>query len=135
MLRCTFGDTVAQVGDVLHLECVVSSKTDVRARWLKDGVELTDSRHHHIGQLMDGTCSLLVTSLGRADAGRYTCQVSNKFGHVAGACVVVSGTESETELLRGELDDTFHPGPPAAAPPLPHERPGGGLGRGDLLQR
>uniref|UniRef100_A0A4W2F8X8 Obscurin n=1 Tax=Bos indicus x Bos taurus TaxID=30522 RepID=A0A4W2F8X8_BOBOX len=109
VLRCTFGDTVAQVGDVLHLECVVSSKTDVRARWLKDGVELTDSRHHHIDQLADGTCSLLVTSLGRADAGRYTCQVSNKFGHVAhSATVVVSGTESENESSSGgELDDTF----------------------------
>uniref|UniRef100_A0A480QN34 non-specific serine/threonine protein kinase n=1 Tax=Sus scrofa TaxID=9823 RepID=A0A480QN34_PIG len=105
----TFGDTVAQVGDVLHLECVVSSKTDVRAHWLKDGVELTDGRHHHIDQLGDGTCSLLVTSLGQADAGRYTCQVSNKFGRVAhSACVVVSGTESETESSSGgELDDTF----------------------------
>ncbi|XP_055284683.1 obscurin isoform X21 [Moschus berezovskii] len=109
VLRCAFGDTVAQVGDVLHLECVVSSKTDVRACWLKDGVELTDSRHHHIDQLADGTCSLLVTSLGRADAGRYTCQVSNKFGRVAhSASVVVSGTESENENSSGgELDDTF----------------------------
>ncbi|XP_065729549.1 obscurin [Phocoena phocoena] len=105
----TFGDTVAQVGDVLHLECVVSSKTDVRAHWLKDGEQLTDGRHHHIDQLGDGTCSLLVTSLGRADAGHYTCQVSNKFGRVAhSACVVVSGMESETESSSGsELDDTF----------------------------
>ncbi|XP_067588587.1 obscurin isoform X30 [Pseudorca crassidens] len=105
----TFGDTVAQVGDVLRLECVVSSKTDVHAHWLKDGVQLTDGRHHHIDQLGDGTCSLLVTSLGRADAGHYTCQVSNKFGRVAhSACVVVSGMESETESSSGsELDDNF----------------------------
>lgn len=105
----TFGDTEAQVGDVLRLECVVSSKADVRARWLKDGVELTDGRHHHIDQLADGTCSLLVTGLGRADAGRYTCQVSSKFGHVAhSACVTVSGTESEAESSSGgELDDAF----------------------------
>ncbi|XP_049564272.1 obscurin isoform X2 [Orcinus orca] len=105
----TFGDTVAQVGDVLRLECVVSSKTDVRAHWLKDGVQLTDGRHHHIDQLGDGTCSLLVTSLGRADAGHYTCQVSNKFGRVAhSAYVVVSGMESETESSSGsELDDNF----------------------------
>ncbi|XP_043440422.1 obscurin isoform X37 [Prionailurus bengalensis] len=105
----TFGDTEAQVGDVLRLECVVSSKADVCARWLKDGVELTDGRHHHIDQLGDGTCCLLVTGLGRADAGRYTCQVSSKFGHVAhSACVVVSGTESEAESSSGgELDDAF----------------------------
>ncbi|XP_030895263.1 obscurin [Leptonychotes weddellii] len=105
----TFGDTEAQVGDVLRLECVVSSKVDVRARWLKDGMELTDGRHHHIDQLADGTCSLLVPGLGRADAGRYTCQVSSKFGHVAhSACVVVSGTESEAESSSGgELDEAF----------------------------
>ncbi|XP_042525465.1 obscurin [Dipodomys spectabilis] len=105
----TFGDTEAQVGDVLRLECVVASKADVRACWLKDGVELTDGRHHHIDQLGDGTCSLLVTGLGPADTGRYTCRVSNKFGHVShSACVVVSGTESEAESSSGgELDDAF----------------------------
>ncbi|KAM4869513.1 LOW QUALITY PROTEIN: obscurin-like [Urocitellus parryii] len=106
----TFGDTEAQVGDALRLECVVASKADVRACWLKDGVELTDGRHHHIDQLADGTCTLLVTGLGRADTGRYTCQVSNKFGCVShNACVVVSGTESEAESSSGgELDDAFH---------------------------
>ncbi|XP_048212692.1 obscurin isoform X13 [Perognathus longimembris pacificus] len=105
----TFGDTEAQVGDALRLECVVTSKADVRACWLKDGMELTDGRHHHIDQLGDGTCSLLVTGLGPADTGRYTCKVSNKFGHVShSACVVVSGTESEAESSSGgELDDAF----------------------------
>ncbi|XP_063563614.1 obscurin isoform X36 [Gorilla gorilla gorilla] len=109
MFSHTFGDTEAQVGDALRLECVVASKADVRARWLKDGVELTDGRHHHIDQLGDGTCSLLITGLGRADAGCYTCQVSNKFGQVAhSACVVVSGSESEAESSSGgELDDAF----------------------------
>lgn len=105
----TFGDTEAQVGDALRLECVVASKADVRASWLKDGIELTDGRHYHIDQLRDGTCSLLVTGLGRADTGHYTCQVSTKFGCVShSACVVVSGTESEAESSSGgELDDAF----------------------------
>lgn len=105
----TFGDTEAQVGDVLRLECVVSSKADMRACWLKDGIELTDGRHYHIDQLTDGTCSLLVTGLGPSDTGRYTCQVSSKFGRVShSACVVVSGTESEAESSSGgELDDAF----------------------------
>eukprot|EP00074_Homo_sapiens_P083403 XP_016857962.1 obscurin isoform X37 [Homo sapiens] len=109
MFSHTFGDTEAQVGDALRLECVVASKADVRARWLKDGVELTDGRHHHIDQLGDGTCSLLITGLDRADAGCYTCQVSNKFGQVThSACVVVSGSESEAESSSGgELDDAF----------------------------
>lgn len=105
----TFGDTEAQTGDVLRLECVVASKADMRACWLKDGVELMDGRHYHIDQLKDGTCSLLVTGLGPTDTGRYTCQVSTKFGRVShSACVVVSGTESEAESSSGgELDDAF----------------------------
>nr|XP_042140021.1 obscurin isoform X19 [Peromyscus maniculatus bairdii] len=105
----TFGDTEAQAGDVLRLECVVASKADMRACWLKDGKELTDGRHYHIDQLKDGTCSLLVTGLGPTDTGRYTCQVSTKFGRVShSACVVVSGTESEAESSSGgELDDAF----------------------------
>ncbi|XP_059126628.1 obscurin [Peromyscus eremicus] len=105
----TFGDTEAQAGDVLRLECVVASKADMRACWLKDGMELTDGRHYHIDQLKDGTCSLLVTGLGPTDTGRYTCQVSTKFGRVShSACVVVSGTESEAESSSGgELDDAF----------------------------
>ncbi|XP_033053404.1 obscurin isoform X42 [Trachypithecus francoisi] len=109
MFSHAFGDTEAQVGDALRLECVVASKADVQACWLKDGVELTDGRHHHIDQLGDGTCSLLITGLDHADAGHYTCQVSNKFGQVAhSACVVVSGTESEAESSSGgELDDAF----------------------------
>lgn len=105
----TFGDTEAQVGDVLRLECVLATKADMRACWLKDGIELTDGRHYHIDQLKDGTCSLLVTGLGPTDSGRYTCQVSTKFGRVShSACVVVSGTESEAESSSGgELDDAF----------------------------
>lgn len=109
MFRSTFGDTEAQVGDTLRLECVVSSKADVQARWLKDGVELTDGRHHHIDQLRDGTCSLLVAGVGHDDAGCYTCQVSSKFGcTVHSAHVAVSGTESEAESSSGgEVDDAF----------------------------
>ncbi|XP_033623906.1 obscurin isoform X2 [Fukomys damarensis] len=105
----TFGDTEAQVGDALRLECVVASKADVQACWLKDGVELTDGRHYHMDQLGDGTCSLLVTGLGHVDAGRYTCRVSSRFGQVShSACVVVSGTESEAESSSGtELDEAF----------------------------
>ncbi|CAO2643307.1 Obscn [Lemmus lemmus] len=105
----TFGDTEAQTGDVLRLECVVANKADMQACWLKDGVELADGRHYHIDQLNDGTCSLLITGLGPTDTGRYTCQVSTKLSCVShSACVVVSGTESEAESSSGgELDDAF----------------------------
>uniref|UniRef100_A0A8C5TXW8 Ig-like domain-containing protein n=1 Tax=Malurus cyaneus samueli TaxID=2593467 RepID=A0A8C5TXW8_9PASS len=63
----TFKDFSGEPGSTLHLECVAHSKTDMNVRWLKDGKD-------------DGTCSLIITGLDRKDAGKYTCEASNKFG-------------------------------------------------------
>uniref|UniRef100_A0A7N4PFA3 non-specific serine/threonine protein kinase n=1 Tax=Sarcophilus harrisii TaxID=9305 RepID=A0A7N4PFA3_SARHA len=113
--RDTFRDVVVEAGGSLHLECVAVSKTDMRTCWLKDGVELTDGRHYHIDSYGDGTCSLLVTGLEARDAGRYTCQVTNKFGRISHSAqvsvtgaAVTSGAESEAESSSGsEVDDAF----------------------------
>ncbi|XP_077160177.1 obscurin isoform X7 [Paroedura picta] len=120
----TFKDFSGELGGNLHLECVAQSKTDMVVRWLKDGDEILDGRHYHIDNYSDGTCSLIITGLEMNDVGRYTCEVSNKFGKVShGAKVKVSApplvpqrkhkpartpAESETESSSGsELDDAF----------------------------
>lgn len=120
----TFKDFSGEPGSTLHLECVAHSKTDMKVRWLKDGEELSDGRYYHIDNYSDGTCSLIITGLDRKDAGKYTCEASNKFGKVSHSAKVVIGTEepqvlrkekqvkpstdSETESSSGsELDDAF----------------------------
>uniref|UniRef100_A0A803VK92 Obscurin, cytoskeletal calmodulin and titin-interacting RhoGEF n=1 Tax=Ficedula albicollis TaxID=59894 RepID=A0A803VK92_FICAL len=105
----TFKDFSGEPGSTLHLECVAHSKTDMKVRWLKDGKELSDGRYYHIDSYSDGTCSLIIAGLDRKDAGRYTCEASNKFGKVShSAQVVVGSTDSETESSSGsELDDAF----------------------------
>ncbi|XP_010016327.1 PREDICTED: obscurin-like, partial [Nestor notabilis] len=120
----TFKDFSGEPGSTLHLECVAHSKTDMKVRWLKDGEELSDGRYYHIDNYTDGTCSLIITGLDRKDAGKYTCEASNKFGKVShSAKVVIStqephvlhkeeqvkhSTDSETESSSGsELDDAF----------------------------
>ncbi|XP_010182934.1 PREDICTED: obscurin-like, partial [Mesitornis unicolor] len=120
----TFKDFSGEPGSTLHLECVAHSKTDMKVRWLKDGQELSDGRYYHIDNYSDGTCSLIITGLDRKDAGKYTCEASNKFGKVSHSAKVVIGaeepqvlhkekqvkpsTDSETESSSGsDLDDAF----------------------------
>ncbi|XP_050565252.1 LOW QUALITY PROTEIN: obscurin [Cygnus atratus] len=105
----TFRDFCGEPGSTLHLECMAHSKTDMKVRWLKDGEELSDGRYYHIDNYSDGTCSLIITGLDRKDAGKYTCEVSNKFGKVSHSAKVVIGTqEPQTESSSGsELDDAF----------------------------
>ncbi|XP_021244944.1 obscurin isoform X10 [Numida meleagris] len=120
----TFKDFSGEPGSTLHLECVAHSKSDMKVRWLKDGEELSDGRHYHIDNYSDGTCSLIITGLDREDAGKYTCEASNRFGKVSHSAKVVIGTEepqalpkekrikqstdSETESSSGsDLDDAF----------------------------
>ncbi|GAB0185061.1 obscurin [Grus japonensis] len=120
----TFKDFSGEPGSTLHLECVAHSKTDMKVRWLKDGEELSDGRYYHIDNYSDGTCSLIITGLDMKDAGKYTCEASNKFGKVSHSAKVVVGTQepqavhkekqvkqstdSETESSSGsELDDAF----------------------------
>uniref|UniRef100_A0A672TQ42 Obscurin n=1 Tax=Strigops habroptila TaxID=2489341 RepID=A0A672TQ42_STRHB len=105
----TFKDFSGEPGSTLHLECVAHSKSDMKVRWLKDGEELSDGRYYHIDNYTDGTCSLIITGLDRKDAGKYTCEASNKFGKVShSAKVIKQSTDSETESSSGsELDDAF----------------------------
>uniref|UniRef100_A0A8B9EVW0 Obscurin, cytoskeletal calmodulin and titin-interacting RhoGEF n=1 Tax=Anser cygnoides TaxID=8845 RepID=A0A8B9EVW0_ANSCY len=106
----TFRDFCGEPGSTLHLECMAHSKTDMKVRWLKDGEELSDGRYYHIDNYSDGTCSLIITGLDRKDAGKYTCEVSNKFGKVSHSAKVQikQSTDSETESSSGsELDDAF----------------------------
>ncbi|XP_069815234.1 obscurin isoform X2 [Dendropsophus ebraccatus] len=125
----TFKDLSVESGGTVHLECVAISKSDVTARWIKDGKELSDGRHYHIDNYPDGTCSLIITAVELQDTGKYTCEASNKFGAVShSAKLVVEGgeletpqkpiripprtstgasTDSETEGSSSDLDDAF----------------------------
>ncbi|KAG8443503.1 hypothetical protein GDO86_012051 [Hymenochirus boettgeri] len=104
----TFKDFTVDPGGTVHLECVAISKTDVTARWLKDDKELSDGRHYHIDIYSDGTCSLIITAVEVEDTGKYTCEISNKFGAVSHSANLLQSSDSETESSSGsDLDDAF----------------------------
>ncbi|XP_073532982.1 obscurin [Phyllobates terribilis] len=125
MFTDTFKDFSVETGGTVQLECVAISKSDVTARWMKDGKELSDGRHYHIDDYPDGTCSLIITAVELQDTGTYTCEASNKFGAVCHSAKLVVGggepeipqkpipippkssTDSETESSGSDLDDAF----------------------------
>ncbi|XP_061652381.1 obscurin isoform X7 [Phyllopteryx taeniolatus] len=90
-----FKDQTKEPNGTIHLECVAEGKPD-KVRWLKDGEQLSDGKHHHIDIYNDGTCSLVITAITTKDTGVYTCEVANKFGVIAhsGKVTVVTVRES-----------------------------------------
>ncbi|XP_038654386.1 obscurin isoform X3 [Scyliorhinus canicula] len=122
-----FKPQTSKLGQTIHLECVVQSKSEVKVQWLKDGDEIVDGRHYHIDNYSDGICSLIITGFEQKDSGTYTCEASNKFGttshsgqvtiasdtkgtvkNVMQGITIKYSTDSEPESSSGsEVDDAF----------------------------
>ncbi|GCB68619.1 hypothetical protein scyTo_0008255 [Scyliorhinus torazame] len=122
-----FKSQTSKLGQTVHLECVVQSKSEVKVQWLKDGEEIVDGRHYHIDNYSDGICSLIITGIEQKDTGTYTCEASSKFGttshsgqvtiasdakgivkNVKQGITIKYSTDSEPESSSGsEVDDAF----------------------------
>ncbi|XP_061549134.1 obscurin isoform X5 [Phycodurus eques] len=94
-----FKDQTKEPNGTIHLECVAEGKPD-KVRWLKDGEQLSDGKHHHIDIYNDGTCSLVITAITTKDTGVYTCEVTNKFGVISHSGKVTVGTVRESSGRR-----------------------------------
>ncbi|XP_061695247.1 obscurin isoform X3 [Syngnathoides biaculeatus] len=94
-----FKDQTKEPNGTIRLECVADVKPD-KVRWLKDGEQLSDGKHHHIDIYNDGTCSLVITAIATKDTGVYTCEVTNKFGVISHSGKVTVGTVRESSGRR-----------------------------------
>lgn len=99
VLKEVFKDQTKEPTGTVHLECVAEGRPD-KVRWLKDGEQLTDGKHHHIDIYNDGTCSLVITAVTTKDTGVYTCEVSNKFGVTSHSGKVTVGTMRDSSGRR-----------------------------------
>ncbi|XP_069047271.1 obscurin isoform X6 [Lepisosteus oculatus] len=90
-----FKDQTCEPNGTVHLECVSLMKSDIQVRWLKDGEQLYDGKHHHIDIYNDGTCCLIITGLTPKDTGVYTCEISNKLGKVSHSAKVTVGSSRD----------------------------------------
>ncbi|KAK2895171.1 hypothetical protein Q8A73_014659 [Channa argus] len=94
-----FKDQTKEPNGTIHLECVAEGRPE-KVRWLKDGEQLMDGKHHHIDIYNDGTCSLVITAITTKDTGVYTCEVSNKFGVTSHSSKVTVGTVRDSSGQR-----------------------------------
>lgn len=99
LFKEVFKDQTKEPNGTIHLECVAEGRPD-KLRWLKDGKQLTDGKHHHIDIYNDGTCSLVITAVTTKDTGVYTCEVSNKFGVTSHSGKVTVGTVRDSSGRR-----------------------------------
>nr|XP_046176837.1 obscurin-like isoform X3 [Oncorhynchus gorbuscha] len=99
VFKDVFKDQTKEPNGTIHLECVAEGKPE-KVRWLKDGEQLADGKHHHIDIYNDGTCSLVITAITTKDTGVYTCEVTNKFGVTTHSGKVTVGSAREASGRR-----------------------------------
>ncbi|KPP72549.1 titin-like, partial [Scleropages formosus] len=66
-------------GDPVSFECKVSGTPELKVRWLKDGKELTSSRHYKLS-FENNISSFKIQSAQTGDGGDYMFEVANAFG-------------------------------------------------------
>ncbi|XP_077997324.1 muscle M-line assembly protein unc-89-like [Glandiceps talaboti] len=85
-------------GSAARLDCVVIGSPEPDIRWLKDGLEITESRHYRMEFGDDDSCSLIIAEINEDDDGEYTCEAINNAGKAdstAEIIVEVMGSEED----------------------------------------
>lgn len=70
------------LGSFVQICCKISGSLPISVEWQKDGTKITSGVKHKLIQ-QDNSVSVEIEQLERADAGSYSCKLTN----AAGSCV------------------------------------------------
>ena len=93
----------AGLGKTVVLECEASGKPVPRARWLRNGREITEQPGRVSMEERNGVFVLTITELWEIDEGEYTCQAYNHFGFANSNCRLKVGAPPKIEYMPKEL--------------------------------
>ena len=99
----TLHNTGAGLGKKVVLQCEATGKPLPKAKWMKNGREITEQPGRVIMEEKNGTFTLTITELWEIDEGEYVCQAYNSFGFVYTNCRLKAGAPPRIESIPSEL--------------------------------
>lgn len=96
-------NTGAGLGKTVKLECEASGRPAPKAKWMKNGREITEHPGRVIMEENNGVFTLTITELWEIDEGEYTCQAYNHHGYSNTNCRLKVGAPPKIEYLPSEL--------------------------------
>nr|XP_002739916.1 PREDICTED: myosin light chain kinase, smooth muscle-like [Saccoglossus kowalevskii] len=76
-------------GSAARLDCVVVGEPEPDIRWLKEGKEIKESKHHSMDFGDDDSVSLIIAEVNEDDDGEYMCEATNIAGKATSAAEII----------------------------------------------
>ena len=93
----------AGLGHRVVLECEATGKPAPKAKWMKNGREISEHPGRVIMEEKNGVFKLIIEELWQIDDGEYTCQAYNNFGYSHSNCRLKVGAPPRIEYIPSEL--------------------------------
>ncbi len=103
----TLHNTGAGLGHKVVLECEATGKPAPKAKWMKNGREVTEHPGRVVAEEKKSgttiTFTLTITEVWEIDEGEYTCQAYNNVGYANTSCRLKVGAPPRIEYCPSEL--------------------------------
>ncbi|XP_066519297.1 striated muscle preferentially expressed protein kinase [Hoplias malabaricus] len=97
--QVTLGDQLVTEGEEVVMCVQVCGQPKPVVYWLKDTVSIRTDGKHELREMDNGKCELRINSVGKSDAGFYTCKIINECGTKQTECRLEVKAPPPPEIL------------------------------------